>query len=206
MPNSCTSTPGPRRRGAADRGRLDRHNRAVLSAEVQLLVRELQINGPLTRATLARRCRARNWTEGSLEAAIRAGVHEGALRRRPFDFIDVVREPRDSRRRSPAPAAIGRARPAIESAREQAPAYRQPPMRDPDGPPELSRPGRAPDGAREAEPLIAMMIAIAMPVTLVVLAAAGGGNAVLVLAIAAMVAACGALAVFLRRLTGRRPE
>jgi hypothetical protein len=206
MPNSCTIAPWPRQRDAADRGRLDRHYRAVLSAEVQLLVRELQINGPLTRATLARRCSARNWTEGSLDAAIRAGVRAGALRRRPFDFIDVVREPQDPERRSRVPAGGGRARPTIESAHERASTYRQPPMRDQDGPPEPARARSAPDGAREAEPLIAIMLAVAIPVTLVVLAAADGKIAVLVLAIAAMVAACGALAVFLRRLTGRSSE
>lgn len=64
----------------------------------------------------------------------------------------------------------------------------------------------APDGTREAEPLIAMLLAVAMPVTLVVLAAAGGGIALLVLAIAVMVAVCAALAVALQRLTRSAPE
>ena len=60
---------------------------------------------------------------------------------------------------------------------------------------------RAPDGAREAEPLILMLLAITVPLSLVTAAAAGGGVAPLVLALVVMVGVCLGIAVFLARLT-----
>ena len=184
---------------------MDRHHRAVLSAEVHRLVKELQIDGPLTRTALARRCQARHWTEGSLDVAIRAGVRQGALIRRPFDFIDVERAPRQSELNAQARAGAGLARRPGEGAHAQTPTRRPPPERAKPQPPEPRR-LKTPEGSREAEPLIAMLLAVAMPLTLVVLAASGGGIALLVLAIAVMVAVCAALALTLQRLTGGAPE
>jgi hypothetical protein len=71
--------------------RADRHYRIVLCAEVRRLVRELEVMGPLPREMLARQCHASHWRQGSFEAAVRAGIRHGTLRRMPFDFIDVVR-------------------------------------------------------------------------------------------------------------------
>ncbi len=99
MADVYTNASDPPREEADSRVRMDRHRRAVLSAEVHMLVSELQIQGPLTRTALARRCRANHWTEGSLDAAIQAGVRQGVLVRRPFGYVDVARAPR------PAPSA-----------------------------------------------------------------------------------------------------
>jgi hypothetical protein len=65
--------------------------------------------------------------------------------------------------------------------------------------------GILPDGARETEPLLLMLIAIVIPVGLVTLAALGGGIPLLVLAIATMLLVCGGLAMFLKRLTTSVP-
>ncbi|HUB36453.1 MAG TPA: hypothetical protein VL972_06480 [Solirubrobacteraceae bacterium] len=70
---------------------VDRHYEAVLCAEVRRLARELRTSGPLSEATLAHRCHAGRWGQGDFQAAVRAGIRAGALRQRPFDFIDVSR-------------------------------------------------------------------------------------------------------------------
>jgi TRAP-type uncharacterized transport system fused permease subunit len=62
-----------------------------------------------------------------------------------------------------------------------------------------------PDGTRETEPLLLMLIAVAVPVGLVALAGLGGGIPLLILAIATMLLVCVGLAVFLKRLTRSVP-
>jgi hypothetical protein len=55
----------------------------------------------------------------------------------------------------------------------------------------------APDGLREIAPLIVMICGIAIPVTLVVLAATGGATIVLILAVIAMFAVGAATMAFM---------
>lgn len=47
--------------------RLERHDQALLAAEIRRLVNELHMSGPLPAAMLARRCRTDHWREGTLE-------------------------------------------------------------------------------------------------------------------------------------------
>jgi len=61
-------------------------------------------------------------------------------------------------------------------------------------------------GARAALPLWAMLLAIAIPVALALLATHGGGTAVLVLAMVAVVALLAVLAVFIGRVIGDEPD
>jgi hypothetical protein len=60
---------------------------AVLDAGVRRLVDELAKFGMLRRDDLAYRVHADQWSEGTFEAAIRAGVERGVLARLPDDFI-----------------------------------------------------------------------------------------------------------------------
>lgn len=61
-------------------------------------------------------------------------------------------------------------------------------------------------GPRAALPLWAMLLAIAIPVALALLAAHGGGTAALVLAMVAVVALLAVLAVFVARVIGDEPD
>jgi hypothetical protein len=80
----------------------DRHYHAVLSAEARRIARELSAYGPQTPAMLARRCRARRWRQGTLEAAVLVGVQEGRLRRLPLGFLTTADGDRDGAPQPPA--------------------------------------------------------------------------------------------------------
>jgi hypothetical protein len=147
----------------------DLHEEAMVAAEVSALVAELNSFGPMPTRALSERCHAQQWRTGTLEQAIGAGVRQGRLRRLPCDFVDVTR---------PLASAAGSER------------RNHPPTSSPAGPVD----SRAPDGLREAGPLLLMVLMIAIPVGLVALAAAGAGTVVLVFAILAMVFICAGLA------------
>ena len=72
--------------------RLDRHDEAVLAAEVRRLVTELHTSGPLATTTLVRRCHTNHWREGTLDAAIREGTRQRRLPQLPFGYVDVPRD------------------------------------------------------------------------------------------------------------------
>jgi hypothetical protein len=77
------------------------HHRAVLDAEVRLLVDVLAPFGVLSREELARRADCRFWREGTFEAALQAGVQRGVIALLPDGFV-AGRHPRLSLRRRPA--------------------------------------------------------------------------------------------------------
>jgi hypothetical protein len=72
--------------------------------------------------------------------------------------------------------------------------------------PSLSDKRRLPSGLGETLPLIVGVIAISIPVSLLVLAAVGGGVVVLVLAVLAMLAVGAATLTFVILLAGDGPE
>ena len=63
------------------------HAGAVLDAEVRLLTDELAKFGMLRTDDLAHKVHADAWSQGTFEAALRAGVERGVLVRLPDDFI-----------------------------------------------------------------------------------------------------------------------
>lgn len=67
------------------------HNRQVLDLEAARIARELRAIGPMTRQTLAERCCARHWRQGTFEAAVRHGIAAGRLRELPFGFLAARR-------------------------------------------------------------------------------------------------------------------
>jgi hypothetical protein len=69
----------------------DRHYEALLEAEARRLARELYLYGPLSKRTLAQRCHARHWRDGTFRDAVRAGIRNKTLRELPLDFLDVPR-------------------------------------------------------------------------------------------------------------------
>jgi len=71
---------------------LDRHDQALLAAEVRRLVHELRTSGPLSKRRLGQRCHAGDWRDGTLDAAIREGIRQGRLRQLPFGWVDVPRD------------------------------------------------------------------------------------------------------------------
>jgi hypothetical protein len=72
--------------------RLERHDRALLVAEVRQLVNELRTSGPLSTDMLAQRCHTNRWHEGTLDVAIREGIRQRRLRRLPLGYVDVPRD------------------------------------------------------------------------------------------------------------------
>jgi hypothetical protein len=65
----------------------DRHSEAVLDAEIRLLTDELAKFGMLRTDDLLHRVHADQWTPGTFDAAIRAGVERGVLHELPDGFI-----------------------------------------------------------------------------------------------------------------------
>jgi len=87
---SQIATSTPRSAGRIKR-RLERHDRAVLAAEVRRLIHELGVGGPMPAPVLAGR--ARRWREGAFEEAVRPGV---ARRVRRSSFSDRALASSDS--------------------------------------------------------------------------------------------------------------
>jgi hypothetical protein len=186
--------------------RADRHDQALLTAEVRQLAAQLHTSGPLQRDVLAKRCHT-NWWHGTIEAAIAEGVRQHKLRRLPFGFVAAERPestpartrpknrrgyPRDRRQRGTHPR---------HSAERDAPSAT--PV--PDG--EHPRPPRFPEGTAEAMPVALTLIAISIPVTLVALAATGGGVPLLMAAIVSMILVCVVIAIVLgRKLRDEAPH
>lgn len=87
------AAPGAAERGdrPGERGAVDRHHQAVVSAEARRLAREVRAYGPLERSALSRRCHAERWREGAFEEAVRVGLRRGELRQLPFGFIAATR-------------------------------------------------------------------------------------------------------------------
>lgn len=178
------------------RTRADRHDQALLSAEVRQLAAQLHTSGPLQRDVLAKRCHT-NWWHGTIGAAIAEGVRQHKLRRLPFGFVAAERP--GSAPSLPTPKhrrARERRSPATHprSAERSAPSTTLSP--DDEGP----RPPRLPEGAAEAMPVGLTLIAISIPVALVALAASGGGVPLLVAAIVSMMLVCVGIAVVLHRV------
>ncbi len=63
------------------------HAGAVLDAEVRLLTDELAKFGMLRSDDLARRVHADAWSQGTYEAALKAGIERGVLVQLPDGFI-----------------------------------------------------------------------------------------------------------------------
>ena len=80
----------------------------MLDAEVRLLVDVLAPFGVLGREELARRADCRLWHEGTLEAALAAGVERGLIELLPDGFVAIRRRRLGRRRRSTGKAASER--------------------------------------------------------------------------------------------------
>ncbi len=63
------------------------HGEAMLEAEVRLLADELATFGMLRTDDLAHRVHAEQWSQGTFDAAVRAGVQRGVLVRLSDDLI-----------------------------------------------------------------------------------------------------------------------
>jgi hypothetical protein len=183
--------------GRPERGRrADRHDQALLTAEVRQLAAQLHTSGPLQRDALAKRCHTSYW-HGTLEAAIAEGIRQRKLRRLPFGFVAAERPAL-----APAPPQHRRGYPRDRrprgtqrhSAPRNAPSATPPP--DDEGP---RRHPRLPEGTAEALPVALTLVAISIPVALVGLAATGGGVPLLAAAIVSMVLVCVVMAIVLGR-------
>jgi hypothetical protein len=204
------STP---RLDARDRAR----DRIVVRAELNRIVRTLEMTGPLRRDVLSRACGARHWHTGGLSAALRAGIREGRVKELPFGFVAVAQTPRQARptgaRRRDAPEAHPRRRGdktrsprrCDSSISPHAPELNQPKAAAPHA--AVGMPRHAgllvdlPDGTREALPVALMLAAIAVPVGLLALSTLGAAALLLGLAIGAMALVTVALVVAVGRLT-----
>ena len=71
--------------------RIERHDHAILAAEVRRLADALRVSGPLHTTMLARRCHANHWSEGTVDAAVREGIRRRQLRRLPMGYVDIPR-------------------------------------------------------------------------------------------------------------------
>jgi hypothetical protein len=178
--------------------RMRRNDQAILCAEVRRLARELHASDTMPQGTLAERCGASRWREGTIDTAVRAGVRHGTIRRMPGYLAaggqTHLRDAADGPQAASTPG--GRSPLSSKSSRNDSAAQEPASPRT-----ERVRSRVAPDGTSEAAPLILMLLAIALPIGLVVLAARGGGIPLLSLAIATMLAACTVIALLLRRLT-----
>jgi hypothetical protein len=71
---------------AAGRGKQNRHDEAVVQAEVRRLARALGPYGVLRRHALASAAGATQWREGAFERALQTAVNSGAIEPLPEDF------------------------------------------------------------------------------------------------------------------------
>lgn len=82
-----SATPGP----AAHRSPRERHDEAVIQAEVRRLAQALRPFGVLSRDALERAAGAEHWHEGGFDGALSEAVKTGAIERRPLGFYSAPR-------------------------------------------------------------------------------------------------------------------
>ena len=60
---------------------------AIVAAELRRVERVLRFYGPMSRATLARRCGEGQWRDGTLEEVVREGIRRRRLKQLPLGWI-----------------------------------------------------------------------------------------------------------------------